>query len=265
MKTQASDVMRTRRRFRPQPLAVVAGLLGAAGFAGALGLKSVQVGRAPADYYGMLKWFAPEIGLAPLAALLGLVAVILAIGARDVGSVGLGLLGGGMASAALVIALTHAPPNAADLKSDCMQNMKAIAMALRMYEADHGAIPPAEHWMQSLGTYVDDPAVWNAPFTGKPGYALNAAIAGRRSDSFAEHPANIIAVFESDRGTNAAGGAELLPRQPRHHGGNIVAYLDGRVSWIHSQRSDQSSDQWIVWNPSRLAATPTPGDGAGRR
>lgn len=263
--TQDSDVMRTRRRFRPHPFAVVAALLGAAAFAAALALKSVQVGRAPADYYGMLKWFAPEIGLAPLAVLLGLVAVILAIGARDVRSVGIGLLGAGLAAAGLVIALTHTPPNAADLKSDCMQNMKAIAMALTMYETDHSALPPAAHWTQSLGSYVHDPEVWNAPFTGKPGYALNAAVAGRRSDSFAEDPANIIAVFESDRGTNAAGGAELLPRQPRHHGGNIVGYLDGHVSWVHSQQLDQSSYQWIVWNPNRRAATPTPGHRGGRR
>ncbi len=263
--TEDSDVMGTRRRCRPQPFAVVAALLGAVAFAAALGLKSVQVGRAPADYYGMLKWFAPEIGLAPLAALLGLVAVILAIGARDVRSVGLGLLGGGMATAGLVIALTHAPPNAADLKIRCMQNMKAIATALTMYEADHGALPPAEHWMQSLGAYVDGSAVWNAPFTGKPGYALNAPIAGRRSDSFVEDPAYVVAVFESDRGADAAGGAELLPRQPRHHGGHIVGYLDGHVSWVHRQRSDPSSVDWIVWNPNRLTATPTPGHRAGRK
>ena len=263
--TQDSDVMPTRRRFHLQPLAVVAALLGVAAFAAALGLKSVQVGRAPADYYGILKWFAPEIGLAPLAALLGVAAVILAGGARDVRSGGLGLLGCGMATAGLFVALTHAPPNAADLKIRCMTNLKAIAAALTMYEADHGALPPAAGWTQALGSYVDDPAVWNAPFTGKPGYALNAAVAGRRSDSFVEDPASVVAVFESDRGADAVGGAELLPHEPRHHGGNIVGYLDGHVSWVHSQRSDPSSADWIIWNPNRRAATPAPGHRAGKR
>ncbi len=263
--TQDSDVTRTRR-FRPNPFAVGAALLGAAAFAAALALESVQVGRAPADYYGMLSWFAPEIGLAPLAALLGLVAVILAAGARDVRSVGIGLLGGGLATAGLVIAFTHAPPNAAGLKIRCMQNVKTIAAALTMYEADHGALPPATNWTQALGEYVHDPAVWKEPWTGKPGYALNAAIAGRRSDSFAADPASVVSVFESDRGANATGGPELLPRRPRHFGGNIVGYGDGHVSWVYSPRPGQAADQGLVWNPDAPpATTPRPGRRPGRR
>jgi len=265
--THDGDALRTRRRFRPNPFAVVAALLGAAAFAAALALKSVQVGRAPADYYGMLSWLAPEIGLAPLAALLGLVAVILATGARDLCSAVIGLLGCGLATAGLVIALTHAPPNAMDLNRRCSRNVKTIATALTMYEADHGALPPAANWTQALGEYVHDHAVWMEPLTGRPGYALNAAIAGRRSGSFAADSARMVAVFESDRGANAAGGPELLPRRPRHYGGDYFAFADGGVRLVFGlyQKDEQfppsaslMEERGLTWNPHAPPAM-TPG------
>jgi len=252
--------MRTRQ-FRPNLFAVVAALLGAAAFAAALVLKSIQVGRAPADYYGVLRWLAPEIGLAPFAVLLSVVAVILATAARDWRSSGVALLGSGLAAAGLVITFTHAPPNPAVIKSQCMENMKAISAALAAYEDDHGALPPAAHWTQALRCYIHDPAVWKEPLTGKPGYALNAAIVGRRADSFAADPADVVAVFESDRGADAAGGPELLSRQPRHYGGVHVAYLDGRCKWVYIPHTEKVQDLGLTWDPD---APPSPTSGPHR-
>jgi hypothetical protein len=246
-------------------LALVAALLGAAAFVGALGLKSVQVGKAPADYYGVLSWFAPEIGLAPFAALLGMAALILAVGARDVRSAGIAAVGGGLAAVGLVIALTHAPPNRGQLKMHCMQNIKEIGLALAMYEEDHGALPPATNWTQALSEYVPDSAVWKEPFSGKPGYALNRAIAGRRSDRFAAGPDTVVAVFESDAGANAAGGPELLPRHPRHYGGSIVGYVGGWARGVYGLQSGQHDDESLVWDPDRPPAEPATSHRAGRR
>jgi hypothetical protein len=262
---QDSDVVSTRRSLRLNPFAIVAALLGAAAFAAALALKSVQVGRAPADYYGVLRWLAPEIGLAPLTVLLGIVAMILARAARDVRSLAVGLLGSGLGAAGLVIALTYAPPNAEDLRSRSVANVAAILKGLIEYQTDHGALPPAAHWTQALGSYVHDPAVWKDPFTGKPGYALNAAIAGRRPASFAAEPGSVVAVFESDRGANAAGGPELLPRKLRPYGRHIAGFLDGHISTVEDPRYGKTRELWMVWNPDAPPARPGADDNAGRR
>jgi prepilin-type processing-associated H-X9-DG protein len=57
-----------------------------------------------------------------------------------------------------------------------------------------------------------------------------------------------VAIFESDRGWNAHGGPQLLPRNPRHVKGDNYGFADGHAKW-YARKSEaipgQSEPRWL--------------------
>jgi len=120
-------------------------------------------------------------------------------------------------------------------KSGCMDNVKALRSALQMYLADNDdAFPPASTWCDALMPYVHSQATFVCPAAPKLrcGYAYLSGLAGLKS-SVIEDPSHTVAIFESDQGWNAAGGADLLVKEPRHIGGDHYATPDGGVRWLN--------------------------------
>jgi hypothetical protein len=78
-----------------------------------------------------------------------------------------------------------------------------------------------------------------------------------RADSIGDADTTIM-LFESDRGWNATGGAELLPNKPRHDGGDRYALADGQTHWIMRKGWDAQGRRhwekapkgdWVIWKP----------------
>jgi len=141
----------------------------------------------------------------------------------------------------------------------CVANAYHLARAMRAYMEDNDKrLPLAQKWCDQLSPYVESPKSFVCPqaWRLRCGYAYNTCLSGRRSASVVV-PENTVAIFESDRGWNAHGGAELLPRAPRHyHHGDVYGFADGRARW-RSRRPAPSAPagERPLWN---LVATGEP-------
>ncbi len=148
----------------------------------------------------------------------------------------------------------------------CDEHLKALSEAMTMYLAHSGGVfPPASTWCDRLAPYVSDPRVFVCPSAPKLrcGYAFSAKLGGLRADSIPD-PRQVIMLFESDRGWNATGGAELLPETPRHWTGDRYAFADGAFRhWLPRKRLRdkgglRGTDHWtkepdnpeIRWHPA---------------
>jgi hypothetical protein len=120
-------------------------------------------------------------------------------------------------------------------RTTCYQNLQRLGQAMLLYLEDNAqVIPPGPAWCGALlpYVYVSQARVLVCPRArdSQCSYALSAASAGIRADRIAE-PECIVVLFESDHGWNSAGGAELLPEEPRHMHGDLYAFVDGHAAW----------------------------------
>lgn len=146
----------------------------------------------------------------------------------------------------------------------CRSNLCALARAALLYTDDNdGAFPVSAGWADALTPYLDKEAEsqWLCPQAGwkRTGYAWNAACSGIDSRQLTE-PGELVLLFESNAGWNAAGGPELLPAEPRHYGGDIYAFADGRAIWVVRKKVGQDArgrpiwakepdGDWVKWEP----------------
>ena len=131
----------------------------------------------------------------------------------------------------------------------CEQNAKNLAVSLQMYVTDFGAFPRADSWCDQLLTYTRHRGGFVCP--ERPdlecGYAYNRALSEVRLDQL-QDPDHIIAVFESDRRWNAAGGRELLPVKPRHRGADYYVTAAPYGWWTLVKRCDMGNpDAGLRW------------------
>ena len=134
---------------------------------------------------------------------------------------------------------------AAANKALCLCNIKQVALAVTMYEADHnGALPPADAWSDKLfPRYIMEKDLFTCPEAPnlKSGYAFNRALAGVRLAKIA-HPERTVLLYESDLGWNGAGGPETLVKKPRHWGQDVFAFADGSCRAL--KRGEESGLAW---------------------
>jgi hypothetical protein len=130
----------------------------------------------------------------------------------------------------------------------CKPNVKALVLAAGGYADDSGAFPIAQRWCDLISPHLENeeayvcPAKWKLPC----GYAFNAALSGVDPDRLV-HAAETVVIFESDRGWNASGGPELLPDEPRHLSGDIYAFADGSVRWLHRKEIGTDERGETIW------------------
>ena len=131
----------------------------------------------------------------------------------------------------------------------CLQNVTTLSRALGMYAADNeGSLPLAENWADSIGVYVPSRDVWLCPDNPDRScsYAYNSALSGLRY-SVIGNGASVVAIFESDQGSDVAGGAELLPSEPRHLGCDCYGFADGHGLRLY--REQTRSGRQVQWQP----------------
>jgi prepilin-type processing-associated H-X9-DG protein len=143
-------------------------------------------------------------------------------------------------AAMLLPALARAKSKAQTI--NCVNNMKQLALAVRMYANDHNnQLPPAATWCDAVQIYVGNPKVFRCPADPdrRSAYAFNAKLDGKKDN---EIDPQTVLIFESQAGWNGAGGAERLAL--RHHSSGIVnvAFADGAVRSL--TRSQLSTLRW---------------------
>jgi len=130
-------------------------------------------------------------------------------------------------------------------------NTKVLGSAALEYAQDHqGRFPKAATWCDDLLPYVRDRRSFRDPLARglECAYAFNSALSDVRADSVVD-PASVVLIFESDRGWNAAGGAELLAERIRGDDMDIYAFADGHVQSIYP-RTRGPGRRPIVWQPT---------------
>jgi hypothetical protein len=146
-------------------------------------------------------------------------------------------------AAILLPALAKAKQRA--LTIQCVNNMKQLTIAVRMYSGDNaGHLPPAKTWCDAIKPFAGSDRVFKCP-AANPGdrcdYAFNSRLDGMDEKDI--NP-NTVLLFETEDGWNANGGQELMPPRSRHGRLYVVALADGS---IQQSTADQLSR--LRWNP----------------
>jgi prepilin-type processing-associated H-X9-DG protein len=119
--------------------------------------------------------------------------------------------------------------------TDCLSNLKQLAVAALMWAQDHDEVlPPAANWGPELLPYLKNDQVFRCPEAPELacGYAYNLEVAGRKLADIAQ-PAEAVLFYESTIGRlDAADKGESQPQPGRHQGANNLAYVDGHAKWL---------------------------------
>jgi len=178
---------------------------------------------------------------APIALILGIIALIQTIRNPQLRGQGLAIAGIVISVLAMFVWLIVAVSIPALVRareraqaSVCITNLKQLNMALNMYSADYDQrFPLKDNWNESLQPYYKKRSVLICPSVGDgtPSYGANDLIAGiQQSD--VKSPFALVSFFDSIPGLNESGGEELLPSPPRHLGRNNVGFVDGHVESV---------------------------------
>jgi hypothetical protein len=192
------------------------------------------------------------------AALIGLILGIIAMIKIKKSQGALG--GGGMALAGVIVsaifvfmipvfaalllpALAQAKGKAQRIS--CMNNVKELSIALRVYVGDkQNHYPAATNWCTAIQSEIGMTNTFHCPADfsgGRCSYAFNARLSGAEKDKV--DPGTVM-IFEAAGGWNLSGGQELLLAEPRHGHFVVVGFADGRVESMPESRLSQ-----LRWNP----------------
>jgi len=136
----------------------------------------------------------------------------------------------------------------------CVNNMKQLSVAVRIYASDHNdQFPPAATWCDAIlpdaggaTKLFQCPAADGSQRPAANGskrcdYAFNTKLSGKDEKQI---NGNTVLFFETDGGWNVSGGPELMLKQSRHGQTFVVGFADGSV-----QQLTQSGLATLRWAP----------------
>lgn len=154
-------------------------------------------------------------------------------------------------AALLLPALAKAKSRAQTIS--CVNNLKQLSLAVRMYAGDNNDnFPAATNWCDAISPLAGSPRIFQCPGDAaqlRSGYAFNAAVSGLAEDKVAP---DTVLIFECDTGWNASGGKELLLSQARHNRTFVIAFADGSIQQIQAARLSE-----LRWNPNPAVSSPS--------
>jgi prepilin-type processing-associated H-X9-DG protein len=120
----------------------------------------------------------------------------------------------------------------------CVNNMKQLALAARIYATDNkDHFPEAANWCDAiLPSAGGSDRVFQCP-AGRSGqrchYAFNAKLSGAETGSVT--PTTVL-FFEAEGGWNISGDQALMLQRPRHGRLVVLAFADGHVEQVSESR-----------------------------
>jgi hypothetical protein len=145
---------------------------------------------------------------------------------------------------------------------NCVNNLKQLGLAVRIYEGDYGdTFPPADRWCDILLAEQTNAVSWVSnsasdftkvfhcpafPRKQRCSYAMNWQLAGIKDNG--QIAPDTVLLFESDAGWNAVGGVDKI--KSHHVSGVNVAYVDGTVDYVEFKNIGK-----LRWNPFTNAPT----------
>lgn len=118
---------------------------------------------------------------------------------------------------------------------DCVENVKAICLAARLYAEDNnGQFPSATNWCDAILPSLPNRDMLHCPSASgwDSTYGLNRAVAGRTMWSV---PPDLVMIFETAGGWNASGGeGNLAPRSP-HGNVFVIGFANGTVRQVSEE------------------------------
>jgi prepilin-type processing-associated H-X9-DG protein len=127
----------------------------------------------------------------------------------------------------------------------CMNNLKQLSLAARMYASDNkDHFPEASTWCDALQAYLGGGRPFKCP-AGHSGdqcdYAFNTNLAGIQITNYSP---NTVLIFEAEGGWNNSGDQDAILRRPRHGRAIGVAFTDGHIEQVSEARLRQ-----LRWSP----------------
>ena len=129
-----------------------------------------------------------------------------------------------------LLTLTIRPPHRASLGLRCKANLRQLCIAMMLYAQDHNdTYPVSDRWcdllVSEVGAAIEESLRCPEAKDSRCSYAMNP-------DADPCSGADVVLLFESDRGWNASGGSEILTT--RHHEGRgcAVLFADGSVRFV---------------------------------
>lgn len=147
--------------------------------------------------------------------------------------------GGGMTVLVAVVALfvfwpVYAGDGRSHPKTQCLSNVKQLAVAMQIYMSDADERLPAHGWLPELVPYMrnEEPLTCPEVLPAKYGYAMNVALMGIDGGKVKD-PARAILFFETDALGRGVVANLAARNRDRHDGkGSNVSYLDSHAKSI---------------------------------
>jgi prepilin-type processing-associated H-X9-DG protein len=133
---------------------------------------------------------------------------------------------------ALVPAFTKARQSAR--KTQCLANIKNLAVAMNMYLADYDRFPKADRWVEALAEYGVTERSLKCPdddSDAKCSYAMNWGFSGKPASAIKDAANQVIFYETANPGDTPRGGKTDVASPPRHLGGNNFGFVDGHAKW----------------------------------
>jgi prepilin-type processing-associated H-X9-DG protein len=124
----------------------------------------------------------------------------------------------------------------------CENSLATLADGIKQYRLKHNdTLPVGNEWCTAIAPFIENPENFRClndnrlkdPYRGSKycSYAFNAKLSGKSYSTLTD-PAHTVMLFESERGWNASGGVEMLPKEPRHSGADNYVFADGHTEAI---------------------------------
>jgi len=124
----------------------------------------------------------------------------------------------------------------------CINNVKQLSLAVKMYSLDAGdKFPSGTNWCDLIQTNVGMTTVYQCPANPglRCGFAYNSKLADKKEG---EVNSQTVMFFESGAGWNASGGPELFAEHKHSRTKIVIGYADGSV--VELPRSQLDSLRW---------------------
>ncbi len=118
--------------------------------------------------------------------------------------------------------------------TECVSNLKQLALGALMYSQDHNDKLPPAAWVTAISQYTNNSSILRCP--SRPdlqvAYAMNQELLGVALSDIAS-PAETVLFFETTMAASSpVGGWDLVAEGGIHDGGIAVAFADGHAKWL---------------------------------